>query len=287
VRIIRLAELVAAERQEVTGHAIDVPEFGSWPVETADSSTFAALVTECYKWLRESWEQDVKLLRDHARDAGVVGRAVRDLTADVHALRTARQHSDNADAVRRAERWFRDSCGLSVPSTPDEWLACGAQLLSEVERALEELVGLARAVAGDPSAAEAWQRMVGAATSNDPLAEREIVAADLGIALPRNRVGYIDRQIEWEWNERHRALTAGDDASLELTRVVERFLVGWSLSDLPCHYAEVLERAAVEPGPDALVVVRLAHVIADLVDYGTIDEFLDQFEAVWRTLRTE
>lgn len=281
MRVARLAGLVADKRLEVTGRALRGPSFDAWPTDTADSDSFAALVSECYKWLREMWREDVWFLAERAGVLRANADGIWRFLSSIRYLRTAQQHTDNPEAVEKTERWLTDACGSANPREPDEWRKCGIALIKEAEACLEVLVGLARAAAQNVSVSQDWARLAVSEELVDPGAQRAAIAADLGLSLPGSSVGFIDRQIEYEWAQRRRGLTASDDAAEELVKLVERYLVGWSLSSLPCHYGLILERVGLQPGPGALSPILLAHVVADGSNYGSIDEFLDEFARMW------
>src|SRR6266508_4549907 len=142
-RLSPLADLVAAKRLEATRRALGIPDFASWPPETPDGPTFSTLVTESYKWFREAWGQEIKFLGDHSRELRVNAYRVFAFSRSIAVLRTAQQHTDNPEAVRDSEGWFREACGSPRPDSRTQWIACGVRLMEQAEHALETLLDLA------------------------------------------------------------------------------------------------------------------------------------------------
>jgi hypothetical protein len=283
-RIVRLAELVSENRIKVTREALAPPDVAEWPTDVRTAGSFKLLVSELYKWTHETWGSEIRFLCDRAAAVGVVSTAVRQFTGLVVDLRTAQEHTSGGDARRHAERWFVATVGTKIPSADEQWSECATRLLASCVDAMSGLVGVAKAVAADPDACESWARAVRAAIATDPKAQRSIVAADLGLSLSRKQQEHVDREIAWAWGHRQRALTAADDADLELSRIVEKALVGFSLNMLPCQYVAILDLVDAGPGASALGALRLAHAFADLLAYSSEEDFLEQFGTIWARL---
>lgn len=284
-RLRRLAELVSEGRVKATREALPPLSLDEWPEEVLTEASFKVLVSEMYKWTNEAWRSEIRFLTDRAGDLAAKTAAVRKFTGLIVDLRTAQEHTDNPTAQRRRDRWFKETAGSTTPTSAEEWSVCGAALWAECIRAMRELVGAAKAVAADKMASDSWARVVQTARAVDPRAQRAVVAGDLGLSLSRGQQQHLDRQIQWAWGERQRALTAYDDVALELTRVVERALIGWSLGMLPYHYGDILDRVDAGPGAPALGALRLAHAFVELLDYSSEEDFLEQFARLWSVIQ--
>lgn len=283
--LIEAAHKVQESRLEVTKLAMPELNISSWPQTTPDSSSFFDLVTELYKVFKEIWEKEISFLAGAAQVLGIAPQPILTSRAAVHYLRTAKQHADNEEAAAQSRSWFQQACGAEQPAEPEDWARCGAKIVKDASTALECLSALADAAALNPQVASDWQRMADRAESLSPESQLDIIAEDLGIAIAKSR-GYLSRQTQSSWTIRQRSLTAADDAEFTLTQVVQTYLVGWSLSDLPCHYQQILEEFGCQRGGiEALSAIRFAHAMADLLDYSSDQEFLEKLLNCWQELK--
>jgi len=279
--LVALAAGIAERRLATTGFPLEQPDFNAWRLEVRSEADFISLVSNCYKWWRESWRDDIQFLGENSYSRAK-SAPLWEFTSLLRHLRTAQQHSDNAASVAFAERWLEDACGVGRPESSELWRACGLALGRAMLSAVTALSDLAEYAAVKSELADTWKRRVSALASADAVIVRARVADDLGLNLPTRVLPHIDRQIDYEWRVRIR--TASDDPAAALTSVVERILLGRSLVPLPCSYPDILDLLDCWAAPDAAGAVRLAHVVAELANYANDREFLDLVADIWRRL---
>ncbi|MGI8807263.1 MAG: hypothetical protein ACR2KK_05390 [Acidimicrobiales bacterium] len=148
-------------------------------------------------------------------------------------------------------------------------------------------MGIVNAVAADASAATEWTSRIVNATSRDPMEQLSVVVGDVGIHLSVAQRTHLARAVSHDWARRLGALTSADNVGEELANTVERVVVGWTMSPLPCHYGDVLDISDAQPGREAIGALELAHAIVDLVDFDGKTEFLGHFARVWSALQAE
>jgi hypothetical protein len=278
--ISRLAAYIGRVKAEATHGELPIPDFSVWQFEVSSEADLASLVSECYKWWRETWVDDIEFLGDQA--TGNNTATVRNFTRVIRLLRTAHQHAGNEEAKKFYSEWLHTASGFSRPATPPRWAACGLALSAALGQALVALASLADIASQDDNLTRLWRTRTEARRIADPIAARARVARDLGLSIPRNSIGHLDRQINFEWRRRIR--TAQDDAETLLDSVIERSLVGWSISPLPCGYSEVLDRLSCWSSSDRVAALTLAHAVADIASYETTVQFLDRVAELWDLL---
>lgn len=277
----RLCEIVCEKRANVTGHRLSGPDTTAWPSEVDSDALFARLVTLMYLWFYESWGDEVNYLIGTAATVGVATPEVRRFSGLIVDLRTSQQHNSTSDSLRRTRRWIHGVIGVETPTSGEQWERCAHNLLTSCKLALSDLIEVIKAVAVDISAAGAWSARVVAATSNDPAAQLSVVLADIGLEPSPSQRRHLKLQIDHDWRRRLSALTGADDAEAELANTVERIVVGWSISALPCRYDEILEAVDARPGVEAVGALEFAHALVDLCDFDSQDEFIDCFVRAW------
>jgi hypothetical protein len=278
--IARLASHVAKQKDEATRASLVVPEFATWKFDVVSQADLVVLVSECYKWWKESWADDIQFLADQLRAGD--GTVVKAFTRLIHLLRTAHQHVGNTEAREFYEEWLHASCGSKQPQLDREWNDCGVALRRTLGQALIALAALADAALLDQRTALAWMTLTETRRNVDLPSSRALVAQDLGLTIRRGSQDYVDRQIEAQWRRRIR--TIQDDAQSALDSVIERWLVGWSISTLPCAYSEVLDKLDCWADERAVAALTLAHAVADLAEYQNTEQFLEGLAAMWTLL---
>jgi hypothetical protein len=273
------AAAVATDRLAATGQALVEPPVESWPETTLSEGEFARLVSASYTWWKESWADDVALLGRLTGQAAVL----RDFTRTLTLLRTAQQHDDVRDATVFFETWTTRACGSTPPATEADWTACGEALWEQLRTAAAALRAAARRARADRRLADRWSQNVAVRAAVDVADTRDVVLADLGLSYNDGDLAFVLRQLEASWKRRVR--TVRDDAQAALEHVVERYLLGRALPELPCSYAEVLERLDLVGDPGAVSALLMAHSLAEEGYYRDIPEFLDQVEDFWRRLQ--
>lgn len=270
---------IAAARAATTGHGLTQPPVAAWTQSTGSDGDFARLASSIYTWWKESWADDVVLLGRLTGNPPALYEFTRSLTL----IRTAQQHDDAPDATAFLELWSRRACGTASPTTPDEWRACGDALWSELRAAGTALRAAARRAAADRRLAQRWSQAVSARTDVDVGDTRDVVMGDLRLSFREGDLAYVQRQLEASWSRRVR--TVRDDAQSALTHLVERYLVGRGLTDLPCSYVEVLEHLGLTGEAQALPALLLAHAVAEAAEYRDVPDFLGKVENLWRQMR--
>lgn len=287
-----LLEVAVQVANEGCVGVLALPDAGSWPDSTSTDAAFGTLVSGMYVWLRDLWPEHLNFLRRASGQLNMAARATRDLRAHVNALRTAREHAldslnprDAQTAVDVAE-WYRRAVGTRQPTNSAQWQRCGAELLAQAYRALQEVVDVLRAVRQDGSLNAQWVGLLNAAAEIDLGGLRVAIARDLGINLRPYDADHVDRQVERRWRQR---VARGDASSPdELAKaIVVRELSAWSLVELPVGIEELVERLDVRGRVRVIAGVRLAQAVWEAKDFDDLDEYLDTVEVAWNWLLDE
>lgn len=271
---------VVEQRRIVTGDVLAVPDVRSWPSTVTTDAEFRQLITDCYTWWKESWADEIQLL------GRITGRGgLYEFTHTVNQIRTAQQHGDAPEAVRFAEDWMRRACGNRQPGSAAQWSDCGHALLIQLAVAAGALHMAAKLAASDERLAARWAQESAARTSVDIPATRDRILADLGLHYRDRDLAYIKRQIDQSWSRRVK--TVRDDAQGALTHIVEMYLIGRSLTALPCPYGEVLEQLGLFADHASVSALWLAHVVAERGTYANVSDFLGQVEKLWERINAQ
>ncbi|XIE81002.1 hypothetical protein AB6O49_30225 [Streptomyces sp. SBR177] len=274
-RFKRSCLTLSQHRRLCTGEELHIPAPDAWPAHVRSEGDLERLVSAAYKLWREKWKLDIGFLLGDRRTGG----AAWDFDNLIYHLRTARQHTDNAQATARWAAWTRDSAGGHEPAGEDDWAACGQALMASLNNAIEALYKLAAAGRSSEPFRRGWHAKV----SESVQAVVARVAADLGLHLhPKRRDHYV-REVERLWS-RHR-LRPGELAVDVLASFAERVLVS-EVKTLPCDYQLILEELDVLATADAVAALRLAHSVAE-VSGAHGEAFLKLVGSTWVTLRLD
>lgn len=272
--VARVVQIAAA----TTGVTLAAPDVQSWSFEVDSGPEFREVVSGCYTWWREGWSAEIQTL---AGLSSTHRPTLFAFTGVVNSLRTSHQHTHDpsARAFVRAAAWTKRACGKDLPNRPADWRACADAFGAEATVAAAALAGAAVAVAANPSLAKQWAAAAGARKSVDQVATADVVIHDLGGSYAQHRLEYLRRQIDAQW--KRLTLTAADDAQAALEAVVEKVILGASLTSLDCKYMDVLDRLGVTGQQAAVPALWLAHAVAELGSHGDAAEFLDLVEHIW------
>lgn len=276
----RLTQEVVNEFSAVAGCTLEAPQMSTWSFSATGEGDFKALVSDCYKWWREIWGDEIEFIGRLARDARAAD--LRLLTRNIRLLRTAQQHTDNQEAVEFEREWYRLASGSSSPVADSEWEDCARALAALMARALSALLAIVASIGGDERAIAKWRERVVAQASANPVLARERVSQDLRIDFPTHRVAHIDREIAYLWRQRTR--TAVDNAQAAVESVVERYLIGVSVPLLPCDHNDVLEELDLLGDQLAVPALLIAHGVAGAGAYSDVSEFLEAVKTVWASV---
>ncbi|NKY08905.1 hypothetical protein [Cellulomonas hominis] len=244
---------------------------------------FERVVSEVYKYWRESAATDVRILVNLGRSRPGVrrARAFGDLIRD---LRTAAQHDDNPRAVKVRGKWLADARSGGSVGDGSEWSRCARALLSELVEALRALREVAEWIEASPELVGRWREEVRLAEETDPEALTREIAGDLSLRFPSGTERHIARQAKYQLDRV--AATQADDRAGYARRVAAREVVAVAMPVLPCDHVEVLERLGAW-GSDALQALLVAHAVAAFGGYADQEDFLDAVERAWLALETE
>ena len=253
-----LLETLSSARQMATGSPllVDAPDL-SPRCET--DAEFGVLVTAYYKFLYEEISADVAFLAQIKRMPGV--DSARDL---LYALRTAAQHSDNEEAVRKAHKWRERE---SSPQSAAESLA------STMETALRELASAAVRVSRNGPDAARWREILTVDTSTVFVE----VVSDLGLSFSLGNQKRMVRLVE----KRLEVKSPRGDRR----KVVADYCVQEILSEhgpLPVEYQEVLDSLGLFGKRNAAGALLLAYSVAEVAPSLRGDAFLARVEEMFR-----
>lgn len=285
----RLLDVAVRSSPEGRPGSLPMPDVGNWPEVTQSDGDFRRLVSAVYVWLRELWPEQLNFLIRAAQSVALPAADVRELRADVDALRTFQQHALNplnprdARTAHSAVTWFTQACGEEEPTTVEAWSRCGEAILAEAAAAVRQLIAIIRAVGNDGELLAQWTRVFSASGELDLVEVRRGLTSDLGLSLRTGDADYLDRQIERRW--RIRVLRESPRDALAMARsVVLRELTAWSMLELPLDLDDLFARLDIAPGRQALGAVRLAHAVWESVSFDDVEEFLDVLEIAWNWL---
>lgn len=227
------------------------------PVITSKDG-FDSLVSEYYKFFRETLAADIAFLR------GVEGhRDIRAFDDAIYQLRTAKQHDDNVRAVAFYENWTSDN---------ESWQIAGEALSQLLQRALAQLARISSRVRRDVKLTSAWRERASA----EPASVFESVCTDLNASFGEGRKQHLIRNIE----RKKRRILAGED----VRAAVESFCVEeitHQSNALPVPYYEVLDRLDLIGRPRARAAILLAYSVSASTRLRG-EEFLGRVEEAWK-----
>jgi hypothetical protein len=265
---------LSQHKKACTGEPLLVPKRSQWTSLIQSEADFSSIVSDVYKLWRETWKLDVGFLIDAKGDS----TTARDFGRLIYQLRTADQHTDNAEATARRAEWTTDACGGHSPTSQGDWAACGRALLVILTAAVASLSALAAANRLQPAFRQAWQ----AKFSESISAVVTRVAADLKLHLSQPNRQHHERQVERKWS-RYR-LRQGETAAQAMASFAECSLVS-EIRQLPCDYLDILDELHVLGKTDAVVALRLAHSVAE-ISLTTGDTYIKLVASTWTMLRS-
>ena len=269
----QLCRVLSEDRRICTGNPLNLSHIASWPGLPSSEAEFIALVTAAYKLWREKWRLDIGFLFSRRRDDGTA----RDFDRLIYQLRTAKQHTDNAEATTRWQTWTGDASGGHAPTTEDDWRSCGRALMITLNAAITCLRRIAADGRRHESFRQAWQEKV--AESVESVVTR--VAEDLGMQLSSDRQNYHIREVERRWSKYR---PGRNEVALDaLASFAERSLVS-GMDRLPCDYQQILDELRVMGTSDAIAVLHLAHAVAE-ISRITGEAFIKLVDSTWMALR--
>lgn len=227
--------------------------------QCSTEADFNGLVTEYYRFFREAIAVDVAFLQAYLHSP-----AVSDFDRAVYYLRTAAQHTDNADAAR-----FR----TEFLSPYDDWLEPGRVLAQMFARALTALARAAVFVSRDNAARVAWREK---ASVNVGTIFAE-VASDLGRRFTEKNRARMVRQVETRLRVH--------PPSGEFRTTVQDYCVQEIVSSrqpLPVPYFSVLDYLGLIGEQEAGAALLLAYSVAAVAAGLSGDEFLRRVDGAWR-----
>lgn len=168
---------LGANKQICTGSRLDSRPPDLSPIVTTKEE-FDSLVSDYSTFFREEISSDVGFLRRMCR-----GRAVVECDRTIYALRTAKQHADNAEATTFYEAW---------QARHDGWQASADALADLLRLALEALAEASARVKRDGSLRSAWREK----SSVEPETIFDAVCADLNLSFGRGRKEALLRNVE-------------------------------------------------------------------------------------------
>lgn len=270
----RRCQTLSRHKKLCTGEPLLVPARSQWAGTVQSEAGFSALVSGAYKLWRESWKLDVGFLLNAKGDS----TAAREFGQLIYQLRTAEQHTDNAEATTRRAEWTKNASGGHFPVSQEDWAACGRALMVAFNAAVASLTALAAASRLQPAFQQAWQ----AKFSESVQAVVTQVAADLNLHLSPPSRQHHERQVERRWS-RYR-LRSGETAAQIMASFAECSLVS-DVGRLPCDYLDILDELQVLGTRDAVAALRLAHSVAE-ISLTTGDTYVKLVTSTWTTLRS-
>jgi hypothetical protein len=267
----KLCTTLALHRKTTIGLELDTSFLAEWPSDVRNRADFTALVSAAYLLWRERWKLDIGFLFGYRSDS-----AAREFDDLIYQLRTALLHADNVLANARLARWTQEACGRRDPASADEWLSCGAALMTALNAGMRVLCQTA-ARGREPSFRAAWQ----AKMSETPETAVTRVADDLGMWLSQwQRDGHV-RRVTGRWNKYR--LRAGEVGVDVLSSFAEQAPVS-RMEALPCDYLDVLTELEVLGTGDAVPALHLAHAVAEITGVSG-EAYLKRLKDVWLSLR--
>jgi hypothetical protein len=176
----------------------------------------------------------------------------------VAVLRTYMQHnlslSSNNDCVKKkmCEKWFKSSCGTSVPVEEEHWGCCLKVLLNGAYEFLDVLVSVVRRIEGDEDSGDMlsdWTLRVEryhAPHEFDRVIEE--AASDMG-REGVSAVVFRRRYLEI-WNKSLSLCAFPYDFDQEARKLVEQALLSEPERVLPLTGKDLIERFDMTPGPE-------------------------------------
>lgn len=217
-----------------------------------------SLIQKYYVFYNEEMWGDINFLTNYRKRGDLQG-----LRNHLYNLRTSFSHSDNQQAAEYAKKWRSrfSSCQEAASS-----------LSEKLERALEEVAGLAISASRDKSKSDQWKERV----ALKPYSIFEAVERDLGKSFTKkNRarmVRNVEKIIEIKNPRNDRKSAIADFCAQEILS---------SSSLLPVSYPKVLEMLGLLGHYDAPGAVRIAYSIADVNPSLKGERFLTRVRQVW------
>jgi len=245
-------------RSMATGSPLLVEEPDLSPRCKTDAE-FDSLVTDYYKFLYEELSKDVASLISikNMPDVRKANRLLYD-------LRTAAQHSNNDDVVRRANNWRKARYSPQIAAD---------SLASTMQAALDELASVAVYVSRNRSKAARWRNDLSVDTST-VFAE---VVSNLGLSFTpnnqRRKIRLVQKRVEVE--RPHGDLRTGT-ADYCVQEILSEH------TPLPVTYQEVLDSLGLFGKQEASGALQLAYSVTKITPSLRGDAFLDRVEEMYR-----
>lgn len=218
---------------------------------------FIRLVSEYYKFFRETHADDIAFLLSIERRA-----AVTEFNNAVYSLRTAKQHNDNSQATK-----FYDA----FASRHDSWQAASNTLAELLDRALTELADISLHVRRDPSLTRLWKERA----SLEPQSIFEAVCRDFNTVY----TGATQQALLSNVKRRAKRLRPHEDVRARLEDFCAQEITAQGRS-LPVPYYEVLDRLGVLGTPRARPAALLAYSVSATTKLKG-ESFLARVEQTW------
>lgn len=251
-------ETLSWARSMATGSPLLVDEPNLSPRCETDAE-FDRLVTDYYKFLYEELSRDVASLNSIKKMPNV-----NKANLLLYDLRTAAQHSNNDDAVRRAHEWRKERF---LPQIAADSLA------STMRTALDELASVAVYISRIQSKAARWRNDLSVDTST-VFAE---VVSDLGLHFTPNNQSRMIRLVQARMKVKR---PRGDLRTGTADYCVQEILS--TRAPLPVPYSDVLDSFGLFGKPQAMGVLLLAYSVAEVAPSLSGDAFLDRVEEMYR-----
>lgn len=251
-------ETLSWARSMATGSPLLVDEPNLSPRCETDAE-FDRLVTDYYKFLYEELSRDVASLNSIKKMPNV-----KEANLLLYGLRTAAQHSNNDDAVRRAYKWRKERFSPQIAAD---------SLASTMRTALDELASVAVYVSRIQPKAARWRNDLSVDTST-VFAE---VVSDLGLHFTwnnqRRKIRLVQKRVEVK-------RPRGDLRTGTADYCVQEILS--EHDPLPVTYQDVLDSLGLFGKQEASGALHLAYSVAKVMPSLRGDAFLDRVEEMYR-----